>query len=227
MRTFNFFNNVSSSKSLSCYQLAKFLFKQKYKVLIVNFDENSIYQKMVKKWKQNYFRKLINNEMFIPNISKSQFFDLCNIFTDDNYLELTKEDILVFFKSLKEYAQKEKYDAIIFDSSSSFSNVNEVLLQLSSIVLVPINLEVDNINKILLEWFKIKDANQNIHFFISNFDHKNNAHVVSAINVKKRLGEFLLKDYTKKIDTTDSTLPFTLKEIEEDYKNIFKSLKIV
>lgn len=227
MSTFVIANKFSSAKTLSSYYLAKYQSSLGKKAIIFNFNEKSIFKKITKNWKFFYLSNSQNDSNIISSIMKGPSFDFFNIFSNTEFYNFSIDEIHKKLDYIIDVILN-IYEVLIIDCTSTEGLINQYFISKDFNILIPVILNSEN----EIEYFSSflhtnKIQNNKIHYFIVSFDRNNNNHIFNCIKFKKHYSSFLLNNFISFFDSTDETLIFNKKEVEEEYKNIFKELKIV
>ncbi|MEF9985188.1 MAG: hypothetical protein RSA40_02430 [Malacoplasma sp.] len=227
MSVFVVANKFSSAKTLTSYYLAKYQFSLGKKVLLINFDDTCIFKRLFKTWKKFYLSYSQNKSNIIANIMKGSSFDLINIFSNIEYHNFSQSEIYEKIANIVKILN-DVYEIIIVDTTSTSSLVNDYFINNDFNILVPILLDDSNQIEYYSSFLQTPNINKhNINYFVVSFDKNNNNHIFNLIKLRKYLTNFLLNNFVSFFSSSDETLIFNKKEVENEYKNVFKELKIV
>lgn len=220
-------NKFSSAKTLTSYYLAKYQSSLGKKVIIFNFSDESIFKKLTKNWKKFRLSNFQNDSNITANIMKGPSFDFFNIFSSTESHNFSLDEI---HKKI-EYITKvilNIYEILIIDCTSTSSAINQYFISGNFNILVPVILNSESEIHYFSSFLQFnKEQKNNVHYFFASFDKNNNNHIFNSIKFKKDYSSFLMNNFISFFESTDETLIFNKREVEEEYKNIFKELKIV
>lgn len=226
MSVFVIANKFRSAKTLTSYYLAKYQSSLGKKVIIFNFDEGSIFKKLIKNWKKFYLSNSQNYSNILVNAIKGPSFDLFNIFSNIESYNFSTNDVNKKLDYIIEVILS-VYEVLIIDCTSTNGLINQYFISHDFNILVPVILNTESEIEYFSTFLQDVAKSNNLHYFIASFDKNNKNQIFNYIKFKKEYSSFLLNNFISFFDSTDKTLIFNKKEVEQEYINVFKELKIV
>lgn len=202
MEVFFVYNNVCSHKTIAAYFFWKVL-SNTYKVSYLNLDMSSFFLKNQK------YKKYFNNTNFLKIEGHKQSIDFIN-------------------KEI-ETLQNKGYQYCIIDSSSTNSAINNEIFKIANTIICPIDINSDNSKNMINLFLKLKsefNIKAKIKFFISGYNKKDVYEINKYFNIKKNIIDIEPNMIISKHSFNEIDDLLLNKELEKEYVELIKSLKI-